>query len=76
MMKELDKFFESFVRIPRIKVGKKQTIDTLINEEVLSLAKFLRNEARTLKFGLLEYRKKRESTFLPLAHWSGNAKLF
>ena len=32
------------VEIPRIKVGKKQTIETLINEEALLLAKFLRNE--------------------------------
>ena len=34
------------VEIPRIKVGKKQTIETLINEEALLLAKFLRNERK------------------------------
>ena len=38
---------ESKVEIPRIKVGKRQNIETLINEEVLLLAKFLRNEKET-----------------------------
>jgi len=41
---ELNDFFESVVEIPRIHVGKKQTIETLINEEALLLAKLLRNE--------------------------------
>jgi hypothetical protein len=45
-MRTLDRFFESSVKIPRIKVGKKQTIGTLINEEALLLAKFLRNERK------------------------------
>ena len=44
MMKRLNLFFESKVEIPRIKVGKKQAVETLINEESLLLAKFLRNE--------------------------------
>ena len=43
-MKKLEIFFESNVEIPRIKVGKKQTVETLINEEALILAKLLRNE--------------------------------
>jgi CRISPR/Cas system-associated endonuclease Cas1 len=47
MMKQLDKFFESYLKIPRMKVGKKQTIETLINEETLLFAKFLRNERST-----------------------------
>ena len=34
------------VEIPRIKVGKRQTIETLITEEALLLAKHLRNENR------------------------------
>jgi hypothetical protein len=42
-MKQLDKFFESLVDVPRIRVGVKQTIETLINEEALLLAKFIRN---------------------------------
>ena len=29
---------------PRIRIGKRQTIETLINEEVLLFAKYLRNE--------------------------------
>jgi hypothetical protein len=33
-------FLESTVEIPRIKVGKRQTLETLINEEVLLLAKY------------------------------------
>ena len=32
------------VEISRIKVGKKQTVETLISEEVFLLAKYLRNE--------------------------------
>jgi len=32
------------VEVPRIRVGKKQTIETLINEEAFLLAKFLRDE--------------------------------
>ena len=34
---------ESNVEIPRIKVGKKQTIETLIEEEALLFVKFLPN---------------------------------
>ena len=37
---------ESFDEIPRIKVGKRQTIDTLINEEAILFAKFLRKERK------------------------------
>ena len=47
LMKRLNIFFESSVEIPRIKVGKMQTVDTLINEEALLFAKFLRNERKT-----------------------------
>ncbi|HJX22978.1 MAG TPA: CRISPR-associated endonuclease Cas1, partial [Candidatus Bathyarchaeia archaeon] len=42
-MKELNMYFENIIEIPRIKVGKRQTIETLINEEALLFAKFLRN---------------------------------
>jgi hypothetical protein len=38
--------FESSVEIPRIKHGKRQTLDTLVSEEALLLAKFLRNEGK------------------------------
>jgi CRISPR-associated endonuclease Cas1 len=46
LMKELDIFFESIIEVPRIKVGNRQTIETVINEEALLLAKFLRNERK------------------------------
>jgi len=35
------------VEIPRIKVGTRQIIETLINEEALLLAKYLRDEYKT-----------------------------
>jgi len=44
LMKQLNEFFESFIEVPRIKVGKRQTIGSFINEEALLLAKFLRDE--------------------------------
>ena len=37
-------FFESYIKVPRTKVDKKQTIETLINEDALLFAKYLRNE--------------------------------
>ena len=40
----LNNLFESDVDVPRIRYGKKQTLDTLINEEALLLSKYLRNE--------------------------------
>jgi CRISPR-associated protein Cas1 len=44
MMRELERFFESRVEIPLIRHGNKQRIETLINEEALLLAKYLRDE--------------------------------
>jgi hypothetical protein len=41
---DLNDLFNRYVEIPRIRHGKRQTLDTLINEEALLLAKFLRNE--------------------------------
>jgi hypothetical protein len=38
--------FNREVEIPRIRQGKKQTLDTLINEEALLFAKFLRSEKK------------------------------
>jgi hypothetical protein len=43
----LNSLFESEVDIPRIRYGKKQTLDTLISEEALLFAKFLRQEIET-----------------------------
>jgi len=38
---------ECEVEVPRMRIGKKQTVETLINEEALLLAKFLRDERDT-----------------------------
>lgn len=42
--KKLNNYFEKVVEIPRIKIGERQTIETLISEETLLFAKYLRNE--------------------------------
>jgi len=47
MMNQLSHYFESMVEMPRMKVGERQTIETLINEEALLFAKFLRSERST-----------------------------
>ena len=44
LMNRLEACFESKVEIPRIKVGKKQSIETLINEESQLFSNYLRNE--------------------------------
>ena len=44
LMRQLNTFFESYVEVSRVNIGNKQTIETLINEEALRLAKFLRGE--------------------------------
>jgi CRISPR/Cas system-associated endonuclease Cas1 len=53
---KLNEYFESNVEIPRIKVGERQTIETLINEEALLFAKYLRNEKKDwlLRIGITE----------------------
>jgi len=43
LIKKLNTFFESSIEIPRIRVGAKQMIETLINEEAFLFAKYLRN---------------------------------
>jgi CRISPR/Cas system-associated endonuclease Cas1 len=50
----LNDYFETHVDIPRIRVGERQTIETLINEEALLFAKYLRNEKKewTPRIGL------------------------
>jgi CRISPR-associated protein Cas1 len=42
----LNGLFERVVEIPRIRQGGRQTLDTLISEEALLLAKYLRNERK------------------------------
>lgn len=43
LMRALDHYFENMVETPRIRVGKRQTFETLINEEALPLTGYLRN---------------------------------
>lgn len=45
LAEDLNAFFERIVDVERIKVGKRQTIDMLISEEVF-LAKYLRKERK------------------------------
>jgi len=49
LTRSLNEYFQTKVEIPRIRMGKKQEIETLINEEALLLAKYLRNERETWK---------------------------
>jgi len=46
-MNRLNGFFEGKVEVPRIRVGNRQTVETLINEEALLFAKYLRDERET-----------------------------
>jgi CRISP-associated protein Cas1 len=46
LAEDLNAFFDRMVDIERIKVGNRQTIDTLISEEALLFAKYLRNEKK------------------------------
>ena len=46
LAEDLNTLFDNLVGIERIKQGKRQTVDTLISEEALLLAKYLRNERR------------------------------
>jgi len=49
LVEGLEKYFEVKVDIPRVKHGFKQAIESLINEEALLLAKYLRGERKTWK---------------------------
>jgi hypothetical protein len=46
LAEDLNAFFDRMVDVERIKVGKRQTIDTLISEEALLFAKYLRSERK------------------------------
>jgi hypothetical protein len=45
-MKMLNEHFLTKVEVPRVRMGKKQEIETLMNEEALLFASYLRNEKR------------------------------
>jgi CRISPR-associated protein Cas1 len=44
MMRELQDYFETKIEVPLIRHGKRQLVETLINEEALLLAKYVRSE--------------------------------
>jgi hypothetical protein len=44
---KLYSYFESMVEIPRMKRGKRQTLETMINEEAFLFAQYLRSEHET-----------------------------
>ena len=43
-VKELNRYFTSTVEVPRVRRGRKQEFESLICEEALLFAKYLRNE--------------------------------
>lgn len=47
-MRKLNSYFESKVKIPKIKLGNRQTVETLSSKEALLLARFLRERTREL----------------------------
>lgn len=49
LIKELYSYFDSMGDVPRIKVGKRQSIETLIYEETLLFDKYLRDERKEWK---------------------------
>ena len=46
LMRKLHDYFRLKVRVPRVKWGDKQEIESLINEEAFLLARYLRNERK------------------------------
>ena len=44
LMRELNDYFDTKIELPRLRSGKRQRIETLINEESLLLAKYIRKE--------------------------------
>ena len=55
-MKELNCLFESTIDIPRIKIRKKQTVETLINEEIPVGNYDIEFDATILPSGIYFYR--------------------
>ena len=47
LVRTLDRYFEEKVELPRIKRGSRQEIETLINEEALLFASYLRGEKQS-----------------------------
>ena len=49
LMNNFSKYFESTVEVPRMKIGKKQCIEALINEEALLLAQCIMSNRKIWK---------------------------
>lgn len=47
IMRRLNSFFESTIEIQRVRHGNKQIIETLINEDAMLFAEYLRDEKPT-----------------------------
>jgi CRISPR-associated protein Cas1 len=47
LMRRIDAYFQTKVNIPRVRMGERQEIETLISEEALLLAKYVRDEKPT-----------------------------
>ena len=45
-MRQLNDYFDTKIEVPLIRQGKRQRIETLMNEEALILAKYIRNESK------------------------------
>jgi len=54
LTKKFNDFFRYKVNIPRIKVGKRQEIETIINEEAYLFAKYLRKERKEWNSRIVE----------------------
>ncbi len=48
-MNKINQLFERKVEVPRIFLGKKQALETLINEEAILFAGYLRDEGKSWK---------------------------
>jgi hypothetical protein len=47
LTRKLYDYFESMVQVERMRNGKRRTVETLINEETLLFAQFLRSEKQS-----------------------------
>jgi hypothetical protein len=43
----MNRYLQSMVQIPRVRMGEQQEIETLVNEEALLFAMYLRRERET-----------------------------
>jgi CRISPR-associated protein Cas1 len=65
---QLNRLFESEVDIPRIRRGRKQEIETLIGEEALVLAQYLRSEKHNWKPRIASLSERVIQKPFPLIH--------